>query len=348
MNYDYYGNFSSSYHTSGYDRDGARRLISRLFLALSAYMLISHTVIFLCNFITLLVLGRDAAIQILGDPYYIFGLQVIAMYLIALPIFLLLVNKMTGKATPSFVTGNDPFGIDEFAVLFFICTAALIFGGSISSAFTEMLSRILGHTVENSTSDLIANSPLWLVIAIAVIVGPIVEELIFRKVLIDRLSQFGVRYAIVVSAVSFGIFHGNFNQVFYATVLGLLLGYIYARSGRVIYSMVMHILINFFGTVPALIFGDSIDRVLNGTTGDDMALFFSDLTDIIGVIILQYGFAIAGAVLFLYFTFKKRYRLKISREIVIPRYDLTSVTLANGGVILYLLIVASEFVLSLI
>ena len=48
----------------------------------------------------------------------------------------------------------------------------------------------------------------------------------FRKLIIDRMSIYGDKLAIIVSSIAFGLFHGNFYQIFYATLIGFILGYV--------------------------------------------------------------------------------------------------------------------------
>ena len=59
----------------------------------------------------------------------------------------------------------------------------------------------------------------------------------------------GPAVAMSVSALVFGLAHGNFYQFFYAFLLGLIFAYIYLRTGKVRYSMMLHMMVNFCGSV---------------------------------------------------------------------------------------------------
>ena len=78
-----------------------------------------------------------------------------------------------------------------------------------------------------------------------VLLGPLLEEVIFRKLLIDRTRVFGEKNAILFSALLFGLFHVNLFQFFYAFGIGLIFGYIYVRTGKVRYTYGIHAIINF-------------------------------------------------------------------------------------------------------
>ena len=63
-----------------------------------------------------------------------------------------------------------------------------------------------------------------------VILSPIIEEILFRKILIDKIKLYGDKVAILVSAVTFGVYHGNLSQVFYATALGAIFAYVTLKT----------------------------------------------------------------------------------------------------------------------
>ena len=359
MNYNSYQGYDDFYKAvyPDYDKDRTRKVVSRLFLALCVYTLISYAVVFLSEFFVLLVFGREKMMTILESPYYIFSVQIISMYLIALPVFMLIcrtgITKISEeqKLKREAQKRNSSMSFEEMVVLFFISTAVMIIGGLISNMFTGLLSNILGHRIENSTAELISKTPIWLVIAVAVIIGPIVEEFIFRKTMIDILGEFGRGYAITVSAVAFGLFHGNFSQALYATLLGFILGFIYLKSGKLLHCAAMHIALNFFGTVPTLLLGGSIDRISEGTLTPEGGLaldYLNDLKNVIGLALLQYGCAIAGIALFCHFVFAKKYKVSFAKELTIPRYEVAHVTFANPGVITFIIFTIIQFVISIL
>ena len=68
----------------------------------------------------------------------------------------------------------------------------------------------------------------------AVVGAPIVEELTFRKALLDGLHGTHEGYAAVISGLLFGLMHGNHMQFFLAFFLGMLFAMVYQRTGRII------------------------------------------------------------------------------------------------------------------
>ena len=71
----------------------------------------------------------------------------------------------------------------------------------------------------------------WLGPLLAVVVGPLTEEIIFRGVILrGLLGRYRRWTAIIVSAVLFALMHGNPVQLPVALGLGLVLGWVYVRT----------------------------------------------------------------------------------------------------------------------
>lgn len=84
---------------------------------------------------------------------------------------------------------------------------------------------------------------------LACVIAPVFEELIFRKIIAERLRPFGDMTALLVSGIAFGLFHQNFMQMFYAAALGLLFGYVYFRTGKLWMAILLHSLFNLLGGI---------------------------------------------------------------------------------------------------
>lgn len=73
------------------------------------------------------------------------------------------------------------------------------------------------------------------------LIVPIAEELVFRGVLYNRIKRsFGVELAIVLSALIFGLYHGNIVQFLYATILGLVMAYLYEKCELLLAPILFH------------------------------------------------------------------------------------------------------------
>ena len=93
------------------------------------------------------------------------------------------------------------------------------------------------------------------------ILAPLLEEVMFRGAIqgyiIRKLRTPWV--AIVVASLVFGLFHMNPIQVVYATLLGVVFGWIYYRTGSLMSVIVGHVLNNSIATLTMIFFGDSTE-----------------------------------------------------------------------------------------
>lgn len=116
------------------------------------------------------------------------------------------------------------------------------------------------------------------------ILAPIVEELVFRgAILRSLLALFGDKthwVAIFVSALLFGVIHGNMPQFVHAVLMGLLLGWMYYRTASIIPGIVFHWVNNtvayiMFKIMPQMADGKLIDLFHGDSKSMWMGLGFS-------------------------------------------------------------------------
>ena len=81
------------------------------------------------------------------------------------------------------------------------------------------------------------------ILAIA-IVAPLVEEFALRGIALSIFKKFGEGFAILVSALLFGLMHGNLIQMPFAFVAGLGLGFVAVKSGSLWGAILLHAIVN--------------------------------------------------------------------------------------------------------
>ncbi|MBO6088857.1 MAG: CPBP family intramembrane metalloprotease [Lachnospiraceae bacterium] len=107
-------------------------------------------------------------------------------------------------------------------------------------------------TGSNVVADLLYADDSWAYLFLGIItvgiIVPILEEFIFRKIVIDSTNKYGYGAAIMISAFTFAVYHGNFTQFFYAFGLGLLFAYIYSKTGKLRYTIFLHMGYNLYAS----------------------------------------------------------------------------------------------------
>ena len=129
------------------------------------------------------------------------------------------------------------------------------------------------------------------------VIAPFFEEFIFRGAVLRTLQPYGNGLAIFVSAFCFGIYHGNFQQFFYAFVLGICLGYIAVATKSLFCSTVLHALFNSIGGIIMIFVSTdavqtkSLDPTAALTDGQHLVMTFYALFMIIVLLTAVFGFA---------------------------------------------------------
>jgi len=229
-------------------RKKQRKTFSRVFIALSLYVVLSQFFAIGIYTIANLVMSEENYLVFANNSIISLIIGAGVQYVIMLPIFMLLTAKMRTAENRE----KTPLSPSDFLIIFVIGQAFMYLGSVIGNILNSIVGGLTGHIPENNIDTTISSTPMWLIIILMVIVAPVVEELIFRKIVIDRLSVFGDRTAIIFSGVAFGLVHANLYQFFYAAFLGIILGYVYTKTRDIKYSILLHMLINFFGSVVAL------------------------------------------------------------------------------------------------
>ena len=73
-----------------------------------------------------------------------------------------------------------------------------------------------------------------------VIVPALVEEFACRGIVLGLLRKFGNGFAILVSAILFGLMHSNFEQIPFAMLIGIVLGFVTIKSGSIWCAVAIH------------------------------------------------------------------------------------------------------------
>ncbi|MBE6599782.1 MAG: CPBP family intramembrane metalloprotease [Ruminococcaceae bacterium] len=207
--------------------------------------------------VNLIIAGVSAELytELVDGPWYLWALSILPLYLVALPVFLRVLP------TPPEKTEMKKFAVGKTVAGAISAVPVMYIGNIIGIITVAILSFATGNDISNGLVSMVDQSPVWLTFLCMVIIAPLGEELIFRKLLCDRLSPFGECSAVIFSGLAFGLFHGNFSQFFYAAGVGLILAYIYVRTKNIFCSVAIHMFINLFGGViaPSVLTGRAIE-----------------------------------------------------------------------------------------
>lgn len=138
---------------------------------------------------------------------------------------------------------NRKFSI-KIILMWFVVLLGVGYLGSLISGLMESILNVFGFTLDKSEKMLETFNAPWMILYVGA-VAPIVEELIYRGMVLRFLDKFDKGVAIVGSAVLFGLMHGNFCQIFFAIGIGILLGYV-TEEYSIKLAIILHMVHNIF------------------------------------------------------------------------------------------------------
>ena len=263
--------------------------------------------------------------QLLDSDVLMFLTGFLPVYGVGLPLAMLIL-----RAVPAETGVKRTLGPGRFWQLMLMAVPVTLAGNIVGNLLGALFS--FGQAV-NPLEDLASAFNPYAVFSMLVL-APVLEELLFRKFLLDRCAKFGRWNAIVFSALAFSMFHANIYQMVYAFGLGLLFGYVYLHTRRLRYTMAMHFLINFFG----------------GLVGPALLLYFplDDLNMSMPVLIYEGVMLLLGAAgLVLLVMHRKDFRLP-QAPWELPRGIRGRLTYGNAGVIFFLVLTGIQTVITLV
>ena len=156
------------------------------------------------------------------------------------------------KGQKATLVGTIGFGILGFFLVFlgqmFAANLEIKLGVEPGSANTEQFIEI-AHSVP-------------LAIFSIVIFAPILEEIIFRRIIFGSLlPKTNFIVAALVSAVAFAIIHFEFTHILLYAVSGFIFAFIYYKTKRILASIISHMLLNGF-VVLVQFYGEAIRKFL--------------------------------------------------------------------------------------
>lgn len=185
-------------------------------------------------------------------------LGLVSLYVVGLGLFVLMIKGIPGGAcefhkmadgrrdSGSVWEGQGEcgkFSGKQFLLCFLLQFSAIM--------IMSVLVNVLGvFGIEVATTQIDAVSPYMLFMLL--IFNPIAEEFVFRKLFADKLLKYGQRFYVLTSAFCFAIVHGvslGIPQVIYTFILGLIWGYVMAKTGDFKLVVLLHALSNLFGGV---------------------------------------------------------------------------------------------------
>lgn len=197
---------------------------------------------------------------------------------------LLIVNSI--RKEKGLVSGFN-FEIGDQKILPYLALVAIAIPFGITAPLTSLIP--MNDFVKKLVLQIAQYNGVWAFLTI-VIAGPLLEELIFRGIMLDGfLKRYSPVKSILVSSALFGIFHMNPWQFVTAMVLGSFIGWVYYRTRSTALAIYIHMLNNliaFFAMQFTEMTMENMDETIIETYGGILPFLSITLTSLV---IIAYG-----------------------------------------------------------
>ncbi|WP_459503889.1 CPBP family intramembrane glutamic endopeptidase [Bacillus sp. C1] len=177
---------------------------------------------------------REEKLQILTGHWAIIS------FFIALCIVLLLLRTDIRDRHLNTKRATIPATIGWIFIGFFLALFSQTIAGTIEM---HLLGIKPGSENTAQLMDIARTTP-WFLIVISII-GPILEEIVFRKILFGTLyKKFNFFIAAIISSLVFAAIHFDFTHLLVYTAMGLVFAFLYVKTKRIIVPIMAHVAMN--------------------------------------------------------------------------------------------------------
>lgn len=121
----------------------------------------------------------------------------------------------------------------------------IYFGQTIGGVIESLIGVKVGSDNTAELGSIMAQAPI-MILAI-VVFGPILEELVFRRVIFGSLIQkYNFFVSALVSGIVFAAIHLEFEHIILYTICGFVFAFLYYKTKRIITSIIAHMMLNGF------------------------------------------------------------------------------------------------------
>ena len=129
---------------------------------------------------------------------------------------------------------NKKLNAKDFSVYF----ALAFWIGNFFSFLIVLMSSYKGRTPVVAIYE-----SLYTDIIMTVFVAPVLEEIVFRGVIMNNLKKYGIKTAIIINSIFFALSHYNTDMIIPAFFTGIIFSYV-AYKYSIKYSILIHFFIN--------------------------------------------------------------------------------------------------------
>ena len=177
---------------------------------------------------------------------------------------------------------SNNFGGRKGATMALIASAMAVAGAFVIEPVSMLLPQM--SELMKAAMEMLLNGPIWIVLISVSVFAPFFEEWLCRGIILrGLLKKMKPVWAIVISALFFGLIHGNLWQAIPAFIIGVILGYVYYKTGSLKLTMLMHCVNN------------TLSVIVSRIPGFEDVEFFADIMSPWAYVVVVAAFAVVLA-----------------------------------------------------
>ncbi|MFR4986817.1 MAG: lysostaphin resistance A-like protein [Lachnospirales bacterium] len=204
---------------------------SLIFLLLLIWMLFFEKILF--KFIKYIFPVKFVVMLELNFSYQLIFIQVFVLLIFIVLYFI--ISKKSIKDTINIKKISSKNILLVFLISIFMQPIIMLIN-LMTSFFTD---NVVGMQIANSS-----RYPLLQLILATAVFPPILEETIFRGILLKKYEKYSFWYGIILTSLFFGIMHLNLNQFFYTFFMGVVISILVKITGSIFAGILCHSIVN--------------------------------------------------------------------------------------------------------
>lgn len=239
------------------------------------------------------------------DYYYLYKIiAYLFQYAVTVPLLLLILRIIMRKDSQRprlkdcFCKPEMPAG---WVAKWILISLGMVYAVSYASGiFFTIIQQLTGTELHAAdfTADESAIDRAATILAVSIL-APIFEELLFRATLFRNAERYGAWSMVIISGITFGLWHINFQQTLYTAALGIFSCFLISKTRSVIPSLLLHFFMNLIGGIQSIAVGAlDIDKLETA----DMSYILDKFGWFLLIMLMSFaviGLCITGIVLFI-------------------------------------------------
>jgi len=190
-------------------------------------------------------------------PYWL-----IFSFTLALVIILFLLRKEMKK--PGLNERGSSFGYSVTWAVFGVFLA--LFSQSLAGNIERLIGIEMGSENTQQILNIIESLPLAMVVSS--VIGPILEEIVFRKIIFGTLhKRINFFFSALISSVIFALAHMEPEHILLYSAMGFTFAFLYVKTKHILVPIFAHVAMNTLVVATQSIYRDDIERIIREAEG---------------------------------------------------------------------------------